>query len=103
MLDRLALCCVAFVLAAMSNARADEYTDSVCPVLESIAAGTAGKDRDLVRYEVLMQVLGAIEAEPEALRGIVADLEVSTAEACPEARSAVLDYIDAPSLASAMR
>ena len=103
MFVRAALSCLVLLVISAAGSRADELADRVCPILQNIAEGSATKADYAVQADVVMQVGGEYNFDPEALKNLLADVDESTAAGCPEARNTILKVMTMDSLASVMR
>ena len=100
-MPRTLTCCI--VMVWCSVAQADELSDKVCPILEKVASELGDKADYAVQAELVMQIGGAYDFDGEQLREVSANIDASTTEVCPAARSAILDRVSMTSLEQAIR
>ena len=77
--------------------------DKLCPILASVAAGGGGMIPEATQAQLVVAVAGAYDYDHDALSDVLAGADAATTAACPDARAAVLQATNKPSLEAAMR
>lgn len=100
MFVRTAFCSLMFIAAP---AHADEIADRVCPLLEKIASGAAGKADYAIQAELIMAIGAAYDFDGEALKALLTNIDASTTQSCPGAKDTILKGVAMQSLEQALR